>query len=72
MILSVGTSVVGYPLTKYSIRPFHDHDLTSDPDEARRRKAWNCKFSSLRVRIEHVFGRLKGRFPYLRCIPGEC
>ncbi len=63
-------SILGYPLTKYSIRPFHQHDLTNNPHIARHRKQWNRQLSRIRVRIEHVFGRLKGRFPYLRYCPG--
>lgn len=58
--------MIGYPLTKYSIRPFSDYDLTNDRDEAEWRKLWNQKLSSLRVAIENTFGRLKGRFPCLR------
>lgn len=62
--------LVGYPLTRHSIRPFADYDLTNDPTESRRRKKWNQKLSSLRIYVEHAFGRLKGRFPYLREISG--
>ncbi|TFK78544.1 hypothetical protein K466DRAFT_507143 [Polyporus arcularius HHB13444] len=61
---------VGYPLTQYSIRPFQETDLTNDPEERALREEFNFKLSRLRVRIEHVFGRLKGRFPYLRYIYG--
>ncbi|EPQ55388.1 hypothetical protein GLOTRDRAFT_9880, partial [Gloeophyllum trabeum ATCC 11539] len=55
----------------YSIRPFADHDLTNDPEEAARRTRWNAKLSSLRIAVEHCFGRLKGRFPILRHFPGH-
>jgi hypothetical protein len=58
-------------LTKFSIRPFNDHDLTEDPIEARRRKIFNKKLSQLRIFVEHAFGRLKGRFPHLRWMPGR-
>lgn len=62
---------LGYPLTKYTIRPFADYDLTNDPDESAARQAWNAELSSVRITVEHAFGRLKGRFPYLRRIPGH-
>lgn len=61
----------GYPLTKYTIRPFSDHDLTNDPLEAADRKKWNVLLSRLRVAVENAFGRLKGRFPSLRDFPGH-
>ena len=61
---------LGYPLTKISIRPFANYDLTSNPVVAERRKKWNRRLSSLRISVEHAFGRLKGRFPYLREITG--
>lgn len=41
-----------------------------EPNEAHARKAWNRKLSSLRIYIEHAFGRLKGRFPHLRFLSG--
>ena len=62
---------IGYPLTQYTIRPFNDHDLTIDPVEARRRKKFNKRLSQLRIAVEHAFGRLKGRFPALRSMPGR-
>lgn len=62
---------LGYPLTKFTIRPFADNDLTNDPLEARTRRRWNYDLSHLRVRIEHSYGRLKGRFPLLRCMRGN-
>jgi hypothetical protein len=61
----------GYPLTKFTIRPFNDHDLTEDPDEAHRRKLFNKKLSQLRIFVEHAFGRLKGRFPHVRRMAGR-
>nr|AGC14732.1 hypothetical protein [Lentinula edodes] len=60
-----------YPLTKFTIRPFNDYDLTLNPVEARRRKKWNRQLSCMRIFVEHGFGRLKGRFPILRCIPSR-
>lgn len=61
----------GYPLTTFSIRPFNDYDLTGNPTEAAQRKAWNRQLSSVQIFVEHAFGRLKGRFPYLRFMPGR-
>lgn len=60
----------GYPLTKFTIRPFADSDLTNDHVEAERRRLFNYKLSHIRISIEHAFGMLKGRFPALRCMPG--
>lgn len=57
-------------MTKFTIRPFNDHDLTDDVDEAHQRKLWNKKLSKLRIFVEHAFGRLKGRFPHLRQMTG--
>lgn len=54
----------------YSIRPFNEFDLTNDPDEARQQQDWNRKLSSLRIFVEHAFGRLKGHFPLLRGMTG--
>lgn len=62
---------LGYPLTPFSIRPFHDHDLTNNAAEARRRKRWNYKLSSMRIFVEHAFGRLKDRFQWLKKIPNR-
>ena len=48
----------GYPLTKYSIPPFSDFDLTNDDAEAADRKQWNVNLSRLRVAVQNAFGRL--------------
>jgi hypothetical protein len=40
------------------------------PDIRRRRIDFNIKLSSARQAIEHVFGRLKSRFPILKSLPG--
>lgn len=61
----------GYPLTKFTIRPFAEYDLTNDPVESRARKLWNQDLSHIRIAIEHAFGLLKGRFPILRNFPGH-
>lgn len=60
----------GYNLTKFTIRPFGENDLTNDPDEADRRRHWNYRLSHLRIAVEHAFGRLKGRFAALRALSG--
>ena len=64
------TSTIGYPLTKYSICPFNEFDLTNDPEQVTLRRKWNKQLSSLRIYVEHAFGWLKGRFPLLRCLIG--
>jgi hypothetical protein len=61
----------GYPLTKFTIRPFAEHDLTNNSDEARKRRRFNRELSHLRVKIEHAFGMFKGRFAALREFPGK-
>ena len=61
----------GYPLTKYSIRPFSDFDLTNNIEEAAERKIWNQKLSGLRVAVEDAFGCWKGHFPILHQFPGH-
>jgi hypothetical protein len=61
---------VGYPLTRCTIRPFSDTDLTNDAAESQRRKLFNKKLSSLRQAVKHAFGRLKGQFPILRDFKG--
>lgn len=58
-------------MTKFSIRPFNDNEFTNNPEEARRRRRWNRRLSKLRIFVEHAFGRLKGRFPLLRDLPGR-
>ena len=56
----------GYPLTQHSIRPFNEYEITSHRGVAAIRRRWNRRLSSLRIFVEHAFGRLKGRFPILR------
>ncbi len=63
--------MTGYPHTHFLIQPFTDYNLTQDPVKAIDWKRWNCKLSSLHVLVEHVFGRLKGKFPILRCLPSR-
>ena len=71
LITACLTRLTGYPLTQFSIRPFSDHDLTDNRVEARRRQRFNRKLSSLRIAVEHAFGRMKGRFPALRSMTGR-
>jgi hypothetical protein len=55
----------------HTIRPFGEHEMTTDPAETARRRRWNVQLSRSREAIEHAFGRLKGRFPCLRTgLPG--
>ncbi|KIJ43361.1 hypothetical protein M422DRAFT_253243 [Sphaerobolus stellatus SS14] len=61
----------GYPLTKFTTRPFAEHDMTTDPQEVRQRRRFNITLSRLRVKVEHAFGMLKGRFVALREFPGR-
>ena len=63
--------IAGYPLTQFTIRPFANHDLTDEEDEAAACRHWNRELSALRVAVEHAFGMLKGRFPALRSLPGH-
>jgi len=61
----------GYPLSKHVIRPFSEPELDRRPELKRNRRAWNKHLSRLRIKVEHAFGLLKGRFPTLRDIPGR-
>ena len=63
--------LLGYLLTKWSIRPFNDTDLTNNPTESSICKQWNQSLPQLCIFVEHGFGRLKGRFPYLHGIPSN-
>jgi len=56
------TTIPGSPLTKHTIHPFSEHDLTNDPVEARKQHHWNWELSHLHVWVEHAFGVLKGHF----------
>jgi len=56
----------GYTSSPYLLRPFGEDELTNIPAEIARRRQFNKHLSSLRVRVEHAFGLLKGRFPSLK------
>ncbi|KAE9402100.1 hypothetical protein BT96DRAFT_816974, partial [Gymnopus androsaceus JB14] len=49
----------------FTIRPFNDYDLTSNPTEGSQRKKWNKQLSRMCIFVEHGFGWLKGRSPIL-------
>jgi hypothetical protein len=70
-LIKAAKHFLGYPLTKYSIQPFSDFDLTNDNAEAADHKQWNVSLSRLHVAVENAFGRLKGRFLSLRNLPGH-
>jgi len=48
-----------------------DHDLTNDEEESAAWRHWNRELSTLRVRVEHAFGLLKGQFPALQALLGN-
>ncbi|EPQ53226.1 hypothetical protein GLOTRDRAFT_45952 [Gloeophyllum trabeum ATCC 11539] len=59
--------MTGYPSSPYALRPFTDPEVYSQaPDERHRRKQFNRRISSIRIRVEHSYGMLKGRFPSLK------
>ncbi len=58
--------VVGYPSSPYTLRPFTEPELEAVQGAERDRRAkFNQLLSSIRIRVEHAFGRLKARFPAL-------
>lgn len=67
------TCFLGYPSSPYLLRPFTDPEINecADANDKRRRKLFNKRISSIRIRIEHSFGLLKGRFPSLKLLPPE-
>ncbi|KZS94894.1 hypothetical protein SISNIDRAFT_383258, partial [Sistotremastrum niveocremeum HHB9708] len=58
---------------QYTVRPFSEPELAAVAARSREKKQlyrrWNRHLSKLRIKIEHAFGMLKGRFPILRDIP---
>ena len=60
----------GYPLTKFTIQPFNDHDLTDNPVEAYCCKLFNKKLSQLQIFVDHAFGLLKGHFSHIDRMAG--
>lgn len=61
------TASAGYPLTSCTIRTFNEVELRLLPaDEHDQALEFNKIVTSQRTHIEHAFGQLKGRFPFLR------
>ena len=60
----------GYQVTPYTVRPFSVSELRAGDTRAARTR-WNKKLSAARIAVEHMFGELKGRFPYLKWVPGR-
>jgi hypothetical protein len=58
-----------YRLTNRVIKPYSKGAVRRDRTE--RLAQFNVHFSSARVRVEHAYGYMKGRFPILRAIPIE-
>lgn len=55
-----------------TIRGFNDAELDAlHGAERHEAEVFNEEWASRRVVVEHAFGQLKGRFPYLRCLPGR-
>lgn len=58
---------IGYPSTPWTIRPFDEPEIRDAiPEDQLRMREFNRRLSSVRIKIEHTFGLLKGRFPCLR------
>ncbi|KAJ3846823.1 hypothetical protein EV368DRAFT_52198 [Lentinula lateritia] len=56
---------------RFTIHPFNNYNLTSNPVEACHHKKWNHQLSCMHIFVEHGFGHLKGQFPILHCIPSH-
>ncbi|THU98346.1 hypothetical protein K435DRAFT_599927, partial [Dendrothele bispora CBS 962.96] len=55
--------------TPYTVRPFSEPELARASEmDHRHMKRFNVRLSQIRIRVEHAFGQLKGRFPSLRCM----
>lgn len=63
--------ILGYPVTRYLIALFYpDQCVDANPEVTAVRRRWNKAFSSERIIVEHAFGKLKARFPFIRCMRG--
>lgn len=62
---------LGYPISRYLVPIFNpDECVDRDPQVQAARKRWNRGYSSMRIVVEHAFGRLKARFPFLQGMRG--
>ena len=59
-------------MTEWTVWPFSKKELKNDRPQIRtQHKKWNKKHSHACIGSEHYFGRLKGRFPALKLMPGR-
>jgi hypothetical protein len=65
----VKSILLGYQVTPYTIRPFNVSELQAGDTRAAQTR-WNKKLLAAYIAVEHMFGELKGRFPYLKWVPG--
>ena len=56
-----------YRLSNRVIKPYSKDAVTSD--RTGNLAAFNIHFSSARVKVEHAYGHIKGRFPVIKEIP---
>lgn len=59
---------VGYPSSPYTLRPFSEPEIAARLAERVRLRQFNKHISSIRIRVEHAFGKLKGCFPSLKAL----
>jgi len=45
--------------------------LRRNADQQATRKRWNQALSHIQIEVEHAFGRVKGHFRALQCLPGR-
>jgi hypothetical protein len=58
---------IGYYISQWLIMPYQEFEYSN---ERHARRQWNKAHSAMRIVVEHTFGRLKVRFPYLNGISG--
>ncbi|KAF5332528.1 hypothetical protein D9611_005120 [Ephemerocybe angulata] len=57
----------GYPSSPWVVRPFDETELSRAPaEDVPRMRRFNKRLSSVRIGVEHAFGRLKRRFRSLQ------
>lgn len=67
---SILTLHIGFPSSPYMLRPYTEPEIVGlPPDQQAQRRKFNQRLSAIRVRVEHAFGILKGRFMSLKCFP---